>query len=144
MVDQQKNIEETVVRTPQGTNATRVEHAVTAVPSQRDQRMASIRRTQQIVYFVATVFAILLGLRILLLALGANEANGFANFIYTFSYPLAAPFLSLFGSDPQYGQSVFEISSLVAIAVYYLVAWGISKIITLTSAPPDPTGRSYE
>ena len=144
MVDRNRVIEEDVVRTPRYTSVASAEHSTTVVPTKRERRLAGLARVQQIIYFVASVFAVIIFLRFVLLLLGANPANGFAHFIYGVSSPLVAPFLSLFGSEPQYGNSMLEISSLVAIAVYYLVAWGIAKIITLTAAPPDPTGQTYK
>lgn len=143
MIDQKRVIHEDVVETPEQTSVASVEHRTTRVPSERERRLASLRRTQRIIYFIASAFAVIILLRFILLALGANPENGFANLIYGLSGILVAPFNTLFG-DPTFGSSVIEISSLVAIAVYYLLAWGIAKLVTLTMAPPDPTGQAYE
>lgn len=143
MQEQNRVIHEEVVQTPGHVAASSVEQRTTVMPTDRERRMAKLTRAQQIIYFIATTFAVIILLRILLLALGANQANGFANFVYALSNPLVAPFQSLFG-QPQYGNNVFEFSSLVAIAAYYLLAWGISKVVTLTSAPPDATGQMYK
>lgn len=143
MVERERVIQEDVVQTPEGQHVASVSHSTTVVPSERERRLAALRRTKQVIYFIASAFAVLILLRFVLLALAANPSNTFANLVYSLSGILVAPFNTLFG-EPQFGNSVFEISSLVAIAVYYLLAWGIAKIITLTSAPPDPTGAAYE
>ena len=86
------------------------------------------------VWYLYGVVAILLVIRLILKLTGANSGNGFVSFIYSVSGVLSAPFDSIFGvKSAQAGstQSVFEPSILVAIAVYALIAWGISKLLTL-------------
>ncbi|HEX8390234.1 MAG TPA: hypothetical protein VF597_02350 [Candidatus Saccharimonadales bacterium] len=85
------------------------------------------------VWFVTGVIVTLLGLRVLLLLLGANETNGFVSFIYGLSGIFAAPFFGMFSYQPTYGVSTFEVSSLVAMAIYGLVGAGIARLLTLGS-----------
>lgn len=92
---------------------------------------------KRIVWYIAGVIIALLLLRIVLLLLAANQGSGFVDFIYGLSGFFAAPFYGIFSYQPSYGQSTFEISSVVAIVIYALVAWGIAKLLTLTSAQPD-------
>jgi hypothetical protein len=47
-----------------------------------------------------------------------------------------APFFGLFGYNMQYGVSKFEIYTLVAMAVYAVVAWGLAKLVTLPKPEP--------
>lgn len=143
MVERERVIEEEVVDTPHQRSVASVAHSTTVVPSERERRLASLRRVRQAIYFVASAIAALILIRFVLLALGANPDNSFANLIYGLSGIFVAPFNTLFG-EPSFGNSVFEISSLVAIGVYYLLAWGISRVVTLSYAPPDPTGQAYE
>ena len=86
---------------------------------------------QRVIWYLAGVILVLLALRFVLLLLGANDTNGFVSFIYTVSGLFAAPFYGIFSYEPSYGKSVFEVSTLVAMAVYALVAWGIAKLATL-------------
>ena len=86
---------------------------------------------RRVVWFIAGVIIVLLAMRIALLLLAANQGNPFVDFVYNLSYPFAWPFFGIFGYTPSYGSSVFEVSSLVAIAVYALIAWGIGKLLTL-------------
>lgn len=87
---------------------------------------------RRIVYYVVGVIIALLALRIVLLLLAANQGSGFVDFVYAVSGVFAMPFYGIFNYQPSYGQSTFEISSVVAIIVYALVAVGIAKLFTLT------------
>jgi hypothetical protein len=87
---------------------------------------------ERVVWFVAGILLVLLGFRFLLSLLGANNTNGFANFIYSTSHPFVSPFFSLFSyKNYSYGVSRFEIYTLVAMIFYAVVAWGIAKLVTL-------------
>src|SRR5665213_2887186 len=87
---------------------------------------------ERVVWFVAGILLVLLGFRFILTLLGANTTNSFANFVYNTSHPFVAPFFSLFNYQKYtYGTSHFEIYTLVAMAVYALVAYGIAKLITI-------------
>ncbi len=85
---------------------------------------------QRVVWFIVGVIVVLIGLRFVLLLLGANNAAGFTDFVYSLSGAFVSPFIGIFG-EPSYGKSVFEISSLLAIVVYLLIGWGIAKLLTI-------------
>ncbi|HSX04928.1 MAG TPA: hypothetical protein VLF69_00440 [Candidatus Saccharimonadales bacterium] len=91
----------------------------------------------RVVWYIAGVLLAVLGLRFVLALLGANPNNEFANFIYSISHPFVAPFFSLFGYDLRYGVSRFETFTLVAMAIYALVAWGIARLVTISKADQD-------
>lgn len=92
----------------------------------------------RIIWFVAGVILALLALRFVLALLGANPDNAFADFVYDASHPLVAPFFSLFSYDLdlQGTGSRFELYTLVAMAVYALVAWGLARLATINRANP--------
>jgi len=85
----------------------------------------------RIIWYVAGVLLTILAFRFILTLLGANPDNFFANFIYTVSHPFVAPFFSLFGYNLQYGVSRFEIYTLVAMAVYAIIAYGLERLVTI-------------
>ena len=85
---------------------------------------------QRIIWFIAGVINILIAIRFVLLLLGANQSAGFVDFIYGITGALVAPFVGIFG-QPVYGQFTFDWSSVLAIVVYSLVAWGLAKLLTL-------------
>jgi len=89
---------------------------------------------QRIVYYVTGVIVAFLLFRIALLLLAANQGSAFVDFIYAVSGYFAWPFYGIFSYQPVYGQSVFEMSSVVAILVYALVAVAIAKLLALTSS----------
>src|ERR1017187_1887801 len=110
------------------TETTRVDDEDTVVPAAQGQRSSIAAR---IVWYIAGILLVLLAFRFVFILLGANPANGFANFIYTTSHPFAAPFFGIFGYNIKYGISRVELASLVAMVVYALVAFGISRLLTI-------------
>lgn len=83
------------------------------------------------VWFVAGAILVLLAFRFVLILAGANQGSGFVNFVYDVSYPFAAPFFGIFGYHLNYGISRVELSTLVAMAVYAVVAYGIERLLTI-------------
>jgi hypothetical protein len=80
------------------------------------------------VYYVFGVIEVIIGLRFVLLLLGANREAGFVSFILGLSGPFMVPFDAVFKTQRAAGSS-FELSSLLALAVYALLAWGIVSLI---------------
>jgi hypothetical protein len=85
----------------------------------------------RIVWYITGVIVTLLALRLILQLLGANEGNGFVDFIYGLSGIFAAPFFGMFNYQPTYGISYFEVGTLVAILIYALIGYGIAQLVTL-------------
>jgi len=86
----------------------------------------------RVVYYVFGVIEVIIGMRFLLLLLGANREAGFVAFIHSLSTPFMVPFDAVFKTQSAAGSS-FELSSLLAMAVYALVAWGIVTLIRAVS-----------
>ncbi|MGI8562198.1 MAG: YggT family protein [Candidatus Dormibacter sp.] len=91
-------------------------------------------RAVAVVWFLAGVIDVLIGLRFLLKLLAASTQSAFVDFIYGITAPLVGAFRGIFGDSSQ-GSYVFEPSSLVAIVVYALIAWGIVALIRIVTAP---------
>jgi len=87
-------------------------------------------KVQNVIYLLFGILEGLLGIRFVLGVFGANPAAGFAQFVYGVTGPFIAPFAGLFG-QPRFEGSVFEFNSLVAIAIYALIAWVLVKIVWL-------------
>ncbi len=90
--------------------------------------------SSNIVWYIAGVLLALLAIRFVLKLTGANPSSGFVDFIYTLSGVFVAPFRGIFSTPTAEGdivRSVFETSTVVAIIVYALIAWGISRLFTL-------------
>lgn len=92
---------------------------------------------RRVIYYISGFIIALLALRLILLLLAANQGAPFVDFVYGLSGVFAWPFYGIFSYQPSYGQSVFEISTVVAIIVYALIAMGLAKLFTLTSNRSD-------
>lgn len=94
-------------------------------------------RGTQIVWYILGLLEIILAFRFVLKLLAANSAAGFSSFIYTVSYPFATPFLNVFRATKVEG-SVFEWTTLLAMLVYLLIAWGIVKLFFMSKTVSTP------
>ncbi len=94
-------------------------------------RADSLARYARIIYFVFGVIESLIAIRAVLRLLGARE-TGFASFIYGITGPFVAPFQGLF-NEPDFGSSVIELSSLLAIIVYALLAYALVRLLYIFS-----------
>jgi len=111
---------------------TTVEPVSRVQPVEKDTQNYTISKVVQVIQYIAGLLIALLAIRFVLALLGANLANQFANFIYTVTDPMVAPFRGLLQvSQFQAGVSRFEIETLLTIAIYALVTWGITRLILL-------------
>jgi len=99
-------------------------------PVQRAPVVTLADRGALIVWLVLGIVEALLIMRVILKAGAANPTAGFVQFVYNASAPLVVPFQGIFPT-PATANSVLELSSLVAIAVYALIAWGIVRLLTI-------------
>ncbi|NLG51181.1 MAG: YggT family protein [Chloroflexi bacterium] len=83
--------------------------------------------TELIWLFTGTLEAVI-AMRVLLKLIAANPEAGFADFIYNMTDVFLAPFEGLTPA-PQLDGSVLEISSLIAMLVYALTAWGTIRAL---------------
>lgn len=94
-------------------------------------------RGTQIVWYLLGLLEILLAFRFILKLLGANPTAGFSSFIYGVTYIFTAPFLSVFGMSKVAG-SIFEWTTLLAILVYGIIAFGIIKLLLIGKTVSTP------
>ena len=92
--------------------------------------MSLVRR---IVSLLFGVMAVLIGLRILLLLIVANQTNAIVDFIYNVTEPLVAPFRGILSLDTVSpgGASVFDIAALVALIGWLLIYLLIMALLRL-------------
>ena len=108
-----------------------------------DQKISEIRTTQedpqqerqiftfkatQVVWLLFGILEALIALRIILKLIGANAASPIAAFIYSITSLFLLPFAGLTGT-PAAGSMVLEISSVIAMVVYALIAWGLERAL---------------
>lgn len=109
----------------------------TAAVTTEVKREASRSQTvEYIIYFIFGLLDILLVFRFILKLAGANTYSSFVSLIYGFTNIFVFPFEGIFNTGS--GQimestSIFEPATLVAIAVYGILAWGIIKLIRIFS-----------
>ena len=94
-------------------------------------------RGTQIVWYILGILEVVLAFRFVLKLLGANAGAGFTSFIYSVSKPFAAPFLNVFRITRVEG-SIFEWTTLLAMLVYWLIAWGIIKLFLMSKTVSTP------
>ncbi len=88
-----------------------------------------------IIYFLLGVLEVILGLRWLFRLLGANTESDFIRSLYDLSHIFVAPFNNIFNDQTLGRQGVFEFSTLIAMLVYALIAWGLVTLINLLLRP---------
>lgn len=90
-----------------------------------------------LISLVVGIIAILIAIRVVLKLLAANTESSFTQFIYGVTGPLVGPFLNIFGTPAAGNGAVFEISSILAIAIYLLVGWLLAKLVQLAIDRPS-------
>jgi len=122
--------EEMVVTQQPGYAAT--EQVTRDVAAERRLRLALVTR---IIWAVLGLLEVLLGLRFLLKLIAANPDSGFAVLIYGITGLFIAPFALLVGT-PTAGGVIFEATTLIAMAIYALLFWGIVSVVRIAVNRP--------
>ena len=88
-------------------------------------------RGTQAVWYILTILEVLLAFRFGLKLLAANPGAGFSSFIYGVTHIFVIPFQAVFRvSQPTQG-SVIEWTTLLAMLVYWFIAWGIKRLFVI-------------
>jgi hypothetical protein len=87
-------------------------------------------RAVPVIWWIVGFVDVLLTIRFVLKLLGGSTVSGFVTFMYDITQPLVAPFHGIFNTAVQ-GRSILEPESLVAIAIYSLIGWGIVSLIRM-------------
>ncbi|NCN59282.1 YggT family protein [Candidatus Microgenomates bacterium] len=96
----------------------------------------AIFRSYQIIWYIVGVVEVVLAFRLLFKLLGANASSGFTSFIYAISAPLAGPFAGILDTTAS-SSSIIEWSTLITMAVYAVIAYGIIALFQLVK-PTNP------
>lgn len=91
---------------------------------------------EYLIYFLFGILEVLLAFRLVLKLMGASMSSAFVDLIYNVTGVFILPFEGIFRRGFTQGvetTSVLEPSTLVAILVYTLLAWGIVKMIRISS-----------
>jgi len=106
-------------------------------PYQR--RMNVLDRTARIIYFVMGFLEVLLALRFLFRIIGADPNNGLVNFVYNFTGVFVGPFNGIFNDQSLQRGNVIEVSTLLAMAMYAILTYGIIQLLYLVLTPSRST-----
>ena len=109
------------------TNSSRSEVQTVQKEPERERRIFTFKATQLVWLFLGILEG-LLALRFVLKLIAANPASPVAVFIYGISDFFLKPFSGL-TSTPSVGGAQLEISTLIAMLVYGLIAWAIERIV---------------
>jgi hypothetical protein len=97
---------------------------------------SSTGRIVNITYFLFGILELVLVLRVILHIVGANPDNSFANFIYGLSSPFVGLFASLMQNPALGTTGVLEITTIIAMVVWAIVAWIVARLIWLVMSRP--------
>jgi uncharacterized protein YggT (Ycf19 family) len=97
--------------------------------SGREQRIFTFKATQ-LIWLLFGVLEVLIVLRIALMLIGANPNSPIVAMIYGLTYLVLFPFTGLI-SSPTVGNMVLEVSSMFAILIYGLIAFGLERTVWL-------------
>jgi len=97
------------------------------VAAERRQGFTQVKR---IAWTLLAMLEILLAIRFVLHLIAANTASGFTIFINGVTGVFVAPFNALVGT-PTSGGAAFEATTLIAMAIYWLLCWVIVRVIQI-------------
>ena len=111
-------------RTPSGAVTSAEHHTLEVRPSGGET-------ARRVVVFLFGIIQVLIGLRIALLVIAANPANGLVSWIYNASQLFVGPFEGVLGTNAlASGGSVLDLAAIVAFvgwsALELVVLWGIN------------------
>ncbi len=127
-------VKETVTTQEDNTNT------VTATPVKN--KASSSQTIEYLIYFFFGALEILLAFRLVLKLMGASLSSDFVGLVYGVTGIFILPFEGIFRRGFTQGietTSVLEPSTLVAIIVYAVLAWGIVKLIRIFSGVQQQT-----
>lgn len=94
------------------------------------RKKKDVFRAYQVVWYIWGIIGVLLGFRFLLEILGANPYSGFADFIYSLSYPFVAPFRGVFGTGIS-GRFIFDWAAILAFLAYTVLAYIVAYFLQI-------------
>ena len=91
-------------------------------------------RASQAIWLIVAVVDIILALDFVFRAAGAHS-TGFAHYIYRIAEKLSVPFDGIFNTTIKDGTSAFRWADVLAVVIYSILAWIVTKAISIASTP---------
>src|SRR5215211_286941 len=88
----------------------------------------AIYKVTQFIWLLFGGLEALIGIRVILMLIGANPATPFTTLVYQLSELFLWPFRNIV-ANPAFQNNVLEITSLIAMIVYPLIGWAIVRLI---------------
>lgn len=102
------------------------------------EQYAMLSRITQIIWLLFGFLEALIGIRIVLRLIGANPAAVFTQILYGVTDVFLWPFAGI-TANPGVGAFQLEISSIIGMIVYALIAWGLTRLIWVLFYHPEAT-----
>jgi hypothetical protein len=93
-------------------------------------------RARSIVWLFLAIVDIILALRFIFYAAGAND-TGFAHAMYVLGSALDAPFRGIFNTTTATASHPLHWEDILAIIIYAIAAWIVTRVMVIGSTPPD-------
>jgi len=110
-----------------------IEHRKKVIEDVGASRRQSVNKVVQIVWLLFGILEVAIGLRVFLKLIAANPGNLFAQLVYSFTDLFLWPFAGLTISPSTAGFTL-EISSVIAMIVYAVIAWVLASLIWIIFA----------
>lgn len=88
----------------------------------------AIYKVTQFIWLLFGGLEALIGIRVILMLIGANPASAFVAFVYQLSALFLWPFQNII-ANPAFQNHVLEITSIIAMIVYPIIGWAIVRLI---------------
>ena len=87
------------------------------------------------VWLIVAVVDIILALDFIFWAAAANPKAGFAHYVHRIGEKLSVPFDGIFNTTAIAGKSVFRWADVLAVVIYSILAWVVTKAISIAYTP---------
>ena len=105
-------------------------------------RLSTLDLVSRLIWFLTGLLLVGLVSRFILKATGANTNSSFVRFIYNSTAAFVAPFRGIF-SDSVSGSNVLEVSTIVAIVVWAVIAFFVTWLLGILLGGPSRGVREY-
>lgn len=105
-------------------------------------RFSALDLATRLIWFLTGLLLVGLVARFLLKVTAANAGSSFVAFIYNATGPFVAPFRGIFG-DSASGNAVLEVSTIVAIVVWAVIAFFVTWLLGIVLGRPSRGVREY-
>lgn len=119
-----------------------VVHSDRVIEDTAADRFSALDMATRLIWFLTGLLLVGLIARFLLKVTAANAGSSFVAFIYNTTGPFVAPFRGIF-ADSASGNAVLEVSTIVAIVVWALIAFFVTWLLGILLGGPSRGVREH-